>query len=368
MKKVALAAALAIAATAASAQSSVTLYGLVDAGVTYSNNAGGAHQFQATSGAVNQSRFGLKGSEDLGNGTKAVFGLEEGFDVMNGKQTNQNTMFGRQAYVGLSNNQLGTVTIGRQYATSTDFLGPLSLTGTQDGGALAAHPFNNDGLNTDSFSVNNSVKFTSNNYNGLQFGGQYGFSNATSNREYSLGASYQYRGLTASAGYLQLNNAGVNGGAVANNDAAFTAGRSQTYGAGVNYNFGQADAGVLVTQTRLQGATASNNGYNLVALTNGDARFTNYEVNGRYQLTPAVSVAGAYTFTDARIDGVAPKYSQVTVQTDYALSKRTDVYAQAEYQHVSNTGTSGITANINGLSASSTNSQVAATVGLRHRF
>ncbi|MDT7811291.1 MAG: ral bacterial porin, family, partial [Acidobacteriaceae bacterium] len=51
-----------------------------------------------------------------------------------------------------------------------------------------------------------------------------------------------------------------------------------------------------------------------------------------------------------------------------ALSKRTDVYLQGVYQHVSGTGDSGLTADINGLTASSTNSQVAATIGLRHRF
>jgi GBP family porin len=79
-------------------------------------------------------------------------------------------------------------------------------------------------------------------------------------------------------------------------------------------------------------------------------------------------VAAAYAFTDASINGAAPKFNQVTVQTDYALSKRTDVYLQGEYQHVNNTGNSGITADINGLAPSSNDSQVAATVGLRHRF
>jgi GBP family porin len=69
-----------------------------------------------------------------------------------------------------------------------------------------------------------------------------------------------------------------------------------------------------------------------------------------------------------RLDGVSPKYNQVTLQTAYALSKRTDVYLQGVYQHVSGTGDSGITADINGLSTSSTDSQVAATIGIRHRF
>jgi len=369
MKKVALAAILAIVATTASAQSSVTLYGLIDAGLTYTNNQGGSHNFQATSGSVDESYFGLRGAEDIGGGTKAIFTLEEGFNITNGKQDNQNSAFSRQAFVGLSNDKFGTVTIGRQYDAVVDTLGPLSLTGTDGGGVVAAHPFDNDNLNG-TFSVNNSVKYQSVAYGGLQFEGQYGFSNNSSNRAYSVGATYARNGLTAAAGYMQLNNSGtaLNNGAVGN-DAQFVSGRQQTWGAGTSYTVGNAQAGVLFTQTRVNNATGINPvASNSLTLSNGNVRFNNYEVNGSYHITPAVSVSGAYTFTDARIDGVSPKYNQVTVQTDYALSKRTDVYVQGEYQRVNNTGASGITADINGLSASSTNSQVAATVGLRHRF
>ncbi|SAL77942.1 outer membrane porin [Caballeronia arvi] len=83
---------------------------------------------------------------------------------------------------------------------------------------------------------------------------------------------------------------------------------------------------------------------------------------------PAWTVSGAYIFTDGHLDGTDPKWNQFSLKTAYALSKGTDVYLQGVYQHVSDTGDSGITAAINGLSASSTNSQVSATVGLRHRF
>lgn len=76
----------------------------------------------------------------------------------------------------------------------------------------------------------------------------------------------------------------------------------------------------------------------------------------------------SYTFTDANFNGVSPKFNQVNVELDHLLSKRTDVYLQTIYQHVSGTGRSGITADIDGLTASSTNNQTAVTVGLRHRF
>jgi GBP family porin len=368
MKKVALAAILALAATAASAQSSVTLYGLIDAGLTYTNNQGGAHNFQAASGSVDESYFGIKGSEDLGGGTKAIFQLEEGFNIMNGHEDENGSMFSRQAFVGLSNDRFGTVTLGRQYDALGDELGPLSLTGTDQGGIQAAHPFDNDNLNG-TFSVRNSVKYQSVTVGGFQFEGQYGFSNQSNDRAYSVGATYNYKGFTAAAGFLDLNNGGaLNTTGAVGEDAPFAAGRQQTWGAGANYAFGNAQVGALFTQTRLNDATQLTElGGGQLAL-EGNARFNNYEVNGTYHITPAVSLATAYTFTDANINGAAPKFQQVTTQVDYSLSKRTDVYLQGEYQHVSNTGTSGITADINGLAPSSNDEQVAATVGLRHRF
>ncbi|CAG9222069.1 MULTISPECIES: porin [Paraburkholderia] len=360
----------------AHAQSSVTLYGLIDAGITYTNNQHGQKNVQATSGDVNGSRWGVKGGEDLGGGLRAIFTLENGFNIQNGQLGQGGRMFGRQAFVGLSDNKYGTVTLGRQYDSVVDYLGPLALTGTQYGGTHFAHPYDNDNLDN-SFRVSNSVKYQSLDYAGLKFGGLYGFSNQaggfSSNRAYSVGLSYNYGPLNAAAGYLQLNNAGstFSGGAVSD-DATFSASVQRTFGGGLNYAFGPAVAGLVITQTNLTaptgiGAYASGTSKG-VALSGGNARFTNYEVNGRYNVTPVLALIGAYTFTDARLAGVSPKYNQVSLRTDYSLSKRTDVYLEGVYQHVGGTGNSGITADITGLSASSTNSQVAATIGLRTRF
>ncbi|MDB5788446.1 porin [Caballeronia mineralivorans] len=367
---------LGLAANAVHAQSSVTLYGLIDAGLTYTNNQHGSKNFQATSGDINGSRWGLRGSEDLGGGLRAIFTLENGFSIQNGTLGQNGREFGRQAFVGLSSDQYGAVTLGRQYDSVVDYLGPLAMTGTQYGGTHFAHPYDNDNLDN-SFRVSNAIKYQSVNYGGLKVGGLYGFSNQsggfTSNRAYSVGASYNYGPLSAALAYMQLNNSGpaFSNGAVSN-DSTFTAGRQRTYGGGVNYAFGPAVVGVVVTRTQLNAATAigayasgTTNGF---ALSNGSASFTNYEVNGRYNLTPALSFMGSYTFTDAKLAGVSPKYNQVSLRTNYALSKRTDVYLEGVYQHVNGTGNSGVTADITGLSASSTNSQVAATIGIRTRF
>lgn len=367
---------LCLAASAAHAQSSVTLYGLIDAGLTYTNNQHGQKNFQATSGDTNGSRWGLRGAEDLGGGLKAIFTLENGFSIQSGSLGQGGRMFGRQAFVGLSSESYGALTAGRQYDSVVDYLGPLSLTGTQYGGTHFAHPYDNDNLDN-SFRVSNSVKYQSVNYGGFKFGGLYGFSNQAggfaSNRAYSIGASYNWGPLNAAVGYLQLNNSGstFSTGAVSD-DATFSAGNQRVFGGGLSYAFGPAVAGVVITQTKLSAATgigayASGTSKGL-ALTGGSARFTNYEVNGRYNLTPAFALIGSYTFTDARVSGVSPKYNQVNLRADYSLSRRTDVYLEGVYQHVSGAGNSGITADITGLSASSSNSQVAATIGLRTRF
>jgi predicted porin len=368
-------------AVAAHAQSSVTLYGVIDAGLTYTSNVGGKSDWQQASGGIDQSRFGLKGSEDLGNGLKAIFTLESGFNLNNGRFANNNGMFNRQAFVGLSSNY-GTVTLGRQYDAEQDFLAPLSATGSW-GGTSFAHWGNFDNLNSNyGFPVNNSVKFTSANYAGFTFGGTYGFSNQTgfaNNREYSLGAAYQYQGLRVAAAYAQQNNPlgsasgasdGSNLGAFANGFVTGASGglvtsvgnfRQRSYGVGASYAFGPAQVGALWTQARLDNAQ--------VPLS---IRQDNYEINAKYNLTPALGLGVAYTFTDQKqsLLGVeaSQRFHQVGVQADYALSKRTDVYAQVAYQHAAGTGATGWIYNGTFGGVSSSDNQTAATVGLRHRF
>ena len=386
MKKTLMVAALTgVFATAAHAQSSVTLYGLIDAGITYTNNQGGHSNWQETSGTVNGSRWGLRGSEDLGGGLKAIFTLENGFNIANGNLGQNSRLFGRQAFVGLSSSQYGAVTLGRQYDSVVDYVGPLSATGSQFGGTIAAHPFDNDNLDN-TLRINNSIKYTSANYGGFTFGGLYGFSNTadgfSNNRAYSFGASYNYGGLNVGAGYLQLNN-DVNNLAMASasdpgavtGTFTFAAGRQRTFGGGASYTFGPATAGIVYTQTNLTdtfggGISAVQSGTSAgYAFGANSARLQNLEGNIRYALTPAVSLAGSYTYTRANFGGgVNPNYNQVNLQADYALSKRTDVYLQGDWQHVSS-NPANIGPYLNGLSsASATQDQVAVTAGLRHRF
>ncbi len=138
MKKTLLAAALVTGfAGVAHAETSVTLYGLVDAGIGYQQTKvtqGDAftktRDIGLINGVKNGNRWGLKGTEDLGNGTSAIFQLESGFDLGNGRSSQGGRLFGRKAIVGLTGDSWGTLTLGRQYNVADDFISPIDPFGT----------------------------------------------------------------------------------------------------------------------------------------------------------------------------------------------------------------------------------------------
>jgi predicted porin len=120
-----------LATTAAFAQSNVTVYGLIDLSVNYTTNQNAKGDAvwslgdsgaigDAGQGALSGSRLGFKGEEDLGGGNKALFKMEAGITANNGQSDQQGQLFGRQAYVGLANKDLGQLTFGRQYGVATD--------------------------------------------------------------------------------------------------------------------------------------------------------------------------------------------------------------------------------------------------------
>lgn len=126
MKKTLIALA-ALAAVGAHAQSSVTLYGVVDAflnktenKVTTPTTSTKLSQNKVDGSGLSSSRWGLRGSEDLGGGLAAIFTLEGGFTIDNGAfnnnqgSANTTTLWGRQSWVGLKGN-FGQVTLGRNY-------------------------------------------------------------------------------------------------------------------------------------------------------------------------------------------------------------------------------------------------------------
>jgi predicted porin len=367
------------------AQSSVTLYGVIDEGLNYTNNqqttpGNSSHVVEMESGFAQGSRWGLKGAEDLGGGLKAVFKLENGFDLNSGALNQGGRMFGRQAYVGLSQDKYGTVTLGRQYDSVVDFLSPTTANGNW-GGYMLSHPYDND--NTDnSFRVNNTVKYTSPSFSGLQFGGTYSFSNDTNfanNRQYSIGGQYANGGLVIAGAYLQANNPGAtSGGAIASNDANFTSTLQRIFGAGVNYTFGSATAGFVYTNSYMKDPTSTVYLPGALAVTGNtlnSLRFQNFELNGKYQITPAFFVGAQYVYTytnyDASSGTVHPKYQTFGLMADYNVSKLTDFYFQTAYQHVSSGGTGTQLDDAMVPSAdnpSSTGNQISLRIAVRHKF
>ncbi|MDR5733914.1 porin [Caballeronia sp. LZ025] len=371
----------------AHAQSSVTLYGLIDTGIVYSNNQGGYSNWQVSSASTQNTVFGLKGIEDLGGGLHAQFALEQGFNSNNGTQAFAGDGFGSQAWFGLQSDSLGKLTLGRQFDVVNDLLGPISASFNTWGGSLAAHPFENDNLAADSVVPNNVIKYVSPEFYGTTVEGMYAMSNAAGgfadNRAYGAAVSFARGGLAIAGGYLQFNDAGggardINpAGALSSTDgsANFIAGRQRIWGAGANYSFGAATVGALWSHTQIDDmASVLSIGAGRYLPLGGTLRLDNYEVNAHYAVTPAWSVSAAYTFTDgAYSDGAtnaSPVWHTGMLQTSYALSKRSDVYLEGVYQHVHGApaGSALSNAMINTLSPSSTGTQLAVIAGLRHAF
>ncbi|KVN06964.1 porin [Burkholderia diffusa] len=358
------------------AQSSVTLYGIIDAGLTYTNNSGGHAQWQMQSGVMQGSRWGLKGSEDLGDGTKAIFQLENGFNVMNGKLGQGGLDFGRQAYVGVTNEGWGTLTFGRQYDPIVDIVQSTTMNGNW--GAFFSHPSDID--NTDNgFRVNNAIKYVSPLFGGVQAEVMYAFGGVAgsfrSKSTIAAGVNYTGGPLYLGAAYFYakdpaqqftdgnfVTSAATPG--VSNGSGAFgyvgTPNSMQTIGVGGAYTFGPALIGLSYTNVQYKNATQ---------ITGNIVTFNNAELWGQYAVTAATTLGLGYNYTWGKVNfnSAKPKYGQVNAVADYRLSKRTDVYAMAVYQHASGGANADIYDGFVGAQ-SATQNQVAARIGIRHKF
>lgn len=367
------------AATAAHAQNSVTLYGLIDEGLNFTSNAKEHGTFQMKSGDTVGSRWGLTGTEDLGGGYHAIFRLENGFDLNSGALKQGGREFGRQAYVGLQSDQYGSVTLGRQYDPTIDLWSGLTGAGGVSGD-VASHPFDNDNADWD-FRVDNSVKYTSQTFHGLKAEAMYGFSNDTNfanNRLYSAALQYKMADLTGVLGYMKIDAGGSANGAVAT-DAAFTGSSEQNIVAAVSYAFARSSVGFSYSHVDVYDPTASAYIASTATQPPGSHwqswKFNNFEVNGKYSFTPTLWLFGAYTFTEAQlhsnINGFEPKWHQISLMLDYDLSRRTSLYLQGAYQHVvsAHTGTAfDFALTPASAGASSGENQTVVRVGMIHRF
>jgi predicted porin len=364
-------------AGAAHAQSSVTLYGFIDAGVVYVNNQSGHSNIETITGQTSGSRWGLRGSEDLGGGLKAIFMLENGFDTSTGKLLQGGREFGRQAFVGLSSDTWGAVTLGRQYDPMTELIGEIAATSMW--AWLGTHPGDFDDLNS-TFRVNNAVKYQSPRFHGLQVSGMFApggvAGNFASGRVYTLGLRYVNGPLSAALAYDNIDNPSVSvlDSALSPGQAGYvTPGRSpvfsgyasanvwQIFGAAVSYKIGQGSIGLVYTNARFQDIRRTASTPNT-----GNAAFNSYEINGRYNITPSLLIGASFDYTKAP----DARYEQIDFGPNYSLSKRTDLNLVGVWQHASGVDSTGhaAVAAISTLGQSSTPTQVAVKLSLRHRF
>ncbi|HEY3599712.1 MAG TPA: porin [Paraburkholderia sp.] len=355
------AAALLAPAPGASAQGSVTLYGEIDTGLAYVSNVDDHALYQATTGLIDGSYWGLQGTEILGGGTKAVFRLESGFSATTGESFDDHPH-----YVGIANDAFGTLTLGHQYDLIHDYFAPFTLTGGT-GGTAFAHPFDNDNANN-TYLASNSVKYASPTVAGFSFGALYAFSNSAgqfaNNRAYNFGANYQNGPFSAGAAYLHANGRGNSSAGAfepvmlpgANRDVFDAAVATQnTYAAGASYVIGDWTMAAAWSRSTFSGVTDASSGAAAPS-----AGFSNYEVSGLYQLARKIMLAGMYSYTK----GSGAHWHEGALQADYVMSKRTDAYLEAVYQRAS----SGAPAVVNSFDPSASCSQLLVGTGIRHRF
>src|SRR5690606_19979231 len=175
MKKTLLAVALAAGfAGVAQAETSVTLYGLIDAGIGYNQVKGNgekASRIGSVDGVNSGSRFGLRGSEDLGDGLKAVFTLEAGFSPNDGNSAQGGRLFGRQATIGLQSDSWGQLDFGRQTNLASKYFAGIDPSGISFGQATMGTSFST----ANTMRLDNMVLYQTPSFSGFKFGVGYSF-------------------------------------------------------------------------------------------------------------------------------------------------------------------------------------------------
>ncbi|WP_231479576.1 porin [Ralstonia sp. UNC404CL21Col] len=337
----AIASTLLCAAGSSLAQSSVTLYGVIDTSIRYTTNQPSANgprsQIALSDGAFNGPRWGLRGAEDLGSGNKAIFTLESGFASDTGKSGQQGQLFGRQAWVGLSNSTVGTLKLGRQYGATYSFVSDVDPIGV---GNYSEDSWESGltGLRYD-----NTLDY-SNQWGGFKVNGQYSLGeqagNASRGRTMQLAATYDVGGLKIGGAGQQSRDA--NG----NDLVLWTAGAKYTFGNITLHGYyidSRRDAGFAIgaggTSTPLANTSIGSNANTVLGANTQTSRRHDRlgAVGVTYQATPAMRFIATYMRDN--VEGVAQGNSGI-VQTGYlvamySLSKRTDVYVEADCSRLS---------------------------------
>ncbi|WP_426100828.1 porin [Massilia sp. TSP1-1-2] len=320
---------------AASAQSSVTVYGVMDAAIAHEDTgAPNGSRNVVNSGNQSSSRLGFKGTEDLGNGLKAMFNIEAGVALDTG--ASDTALFGRRSVVGLSGG-FGSLTLGREYSPIADVAKETDVFGQGFYGS------NLNAFTTGRLTrrLSNSVNYRTPTMSGFKAGLAY------SAGETSTGPSGTLKGVMA-----DYTNAGLYIGAGYHTLERLASGDDKEMIVGAGYKFGTVELKANYLEADPTGANNQFEQVNLGASYGMDAHkfFANYQTNKLENGAKANGIAVAYT---------------------YSLSKRTNVYAS--YSTLRNNATG-----LFGMNSSSTNvtppttapgaDPKALVLGMRHSF
>ena len=333
MKKSLIAMAVLAASGVASAQSTVTLYGLVDAyvgtlkvnglrqtGVNLANPAGGSD------GGVNSSRFGFKGSEDLGGGLKANFLLESGFNPSTGAAQNYssqftptaapaNAVFGRQSWIGLSGG-FGEVKLGKMWTPYDEVKGSGAAAFDANIFAPAANVWLS---NNYSDRPGNAIYYSTPNFSGFSAAASYSFG------ENKTGATAATSTVVGGAG----TPANTDAGKIVSVNVQYAGG---PFAAALAHQREEANGSVTTTKyTQLNGSYDLGVAKILAAFGNvkfGGDKTNEYQVGVDVPLGGALTVSGgvAASKTKFALGGPESKRTGFGLAAKYDLSKRTFLY------------------------------------------
>jgi predicted porin len=325
---------LASAAAGASAQSNVTIYGVLDAGITVESGGVGGSVTKLASGVQSGSRIGFKGTEDLGNGMNAHFVLENGLDLDTGRARQNGALFGRQAFVGLTTSA-GTINLGRQCNPIFIALDNIDPFGTGFTGSST------NLMSIGTARTNNTISYATPNFNGFSTTLMYGMGEVAGNsslgRTLAFSVDYAAGPLVATLAYDALKTTPTN--------------TVKATMLGATYNFGPVTGHIAVETEK------------------DDVRmdFRDFLLGATVPMGQGTLLASFVKKQDRA--GTSLGGRQFAVGYTYALSKRTNLYSS--YGTIRNdlAGTNTVgDASSGGSTPAPGDGSRALSVGIRHKF
>ena len=344
-------------AALACAQTGITTYGVLDAGVVGQSGCGNTCATQVGSGLASESHIGIHGREPVGNGTSAVFALETGVRVDTGRADQHERAFGRQAFVGLAG-EFGAITIGRQYN-----LQYLALTDVADPfkGGMAGSAGNLIGGGR---RVDNSVQYYGALARGISAGASYAFKEkvdtSPAGRAWGMTVGLEAGPLTVRAAHQSLNAVRVQLNSKTSND---NTARNSILAANLRLGWGTAYAAYSLSRGWASSPLFNPDnpyGAGLARTASTDSR--DVLLGMAVPLSGRTTLLASYIRKDDR-DLANQDANQAAFGASYAVSRRTDFYAA--YSHIENRNGAGYTV---GNASARGNGNSAVNIGMRHAF